>query len=85
MIGTRTKGGLEMNVKNLDAETAFEMAMKLVSNPSEEVRQVVWDKCHKDETIQRAVSLYLYSSSDYAPKALYKLHTKLVALIEEIQ
>jgi hypothetical protein len=74
-----------MNVRNKDAETAFEMAMKLVSNPSEEVRQAVWDKCHKDETIQRAVSLYLYSSFDYAPKALYKLHTKLVELVEGVQ
>jgi hypothetical protein len=74
-----------MNVRNKDAETAFDMAMKLVSNPSEEVRQAVWDKCHKDETIQRAVSLYLYSSFDYAPKALHKLHTKLVELVGEVQ
>lgn len=74
-----------MNVKNLDAETAFEMAMKLVNEPSAEVRQAIWDKCHKDETIQRAVSLYLYSTSNYASQALYKLHTKLVALVEEVQ
>jgi hypothetical protein len=74
-----------MNVRNKDAETAFEMAMKLVSNPSEEISQAVWDKCHKDETIQRAVSLYLYSSFDYAPKALHKLHTKLVELVGEVQ
>jgi hypothetical protein len=74
-----------MNVRNKDAETAFEMAMKLVSNPSEEISQAVWDKCHKDETIQRAVSLYLYSSFDYAPKALHKLNTKLVELVEGVQ
>jgi hypothetical protein len=74
-----------MNVRNKDAETAFDMAMKLVSNPSEEISQAVWDKCHKDETVQRAVSLYLYSSFDYAPKALHKLHTKLVELVGEVQ
>lgn len=74
-----------MNVRNKDAETAFEMAMKLVEAPTAEIRQAVWDKCHKDESIQRAVSLYLYSTPSYASQALYKLHTKLVALIEEIQ
>jgi hypothetical protein len=74
-----------MNVRNKDAETAFEMAMKLVSNPSGRVSRAIWDKCHKDETIQRAVSLYLYSSFDYAPKALHKLHTKLVELVEGVQ
>jgi len=74
-----------MNVRNKDAETAFEMAMRLVSNPTAKISQAVWDKCHKDETIQRAVSLYLYSSFDYAPKALHKLHTKLVELVGEVQ
>ncbi len=73
-----------MNVKNLDAETAFEMAMKLVNEPSAEVRQAIWDKCHKDESIQRAVSLYLYSNSNYASQALYKLHTKLVELVQNV-
>lgn len=73
-----------MIVRNKDAETAFEMAMKLVDVPTAEISQSVWDKCHKDESVQRAVSLYLYSSFDYAPKALHKLHTKLVALVGEV-
>jgi hypothetical protein len=67
--------------RNKDAETAFEMAIKLLTNPSEEVQQQVWEKCHADKTIQHAVSLYLYSSPSYAPKALYKLHQKLAEVV----
>lgn len=73
-----------MNVRNKDAETAFEMAMKLVEAPSAEVKQAIWDKCHKDEAVQRAVSLYLYSTPSYASQALYKLHTKLVELVQSV-
>jgi hypothetical protein len=67
--------------RNKDAETAFEMAMKLLNNPSEEVQQQVWDKCHADEVIQRSVRLYLYSEPSYTPKALYNLHQKLAELV----
>jgi hypothetical protein len=67
--------------RNKDAETAFEMAMKLLNTPSEEVQQQVWDKCHADEVIQRAVRLYLYSEPSYTPKALYNLHQKLAELV----
>jgi hypothetical protein len=73
-----------MIVRNKDAETAFEMAMKLVDTPTAEISQSVWDKCHKDESVQRAVSLYLYSTPNYAPKALHKLHTKLVELVQSV-
>lgn len=73
-----------LTTKNLNAETAYAMALKLIDNPSEEVSKRIWDKCHADKAIQDAVSLYLYSTFDYAPKALYKLHTKLVELVQSV-
>jgi hypothetical protein len=66
-----------------DAEMAFDMAMKLVSTElaqDEDFRDKVWDKC-QDEVVHSLVVRYLVSTSDYAPKALYNLHTKLVELV----
>ncbi len=72
--------------RNIDAETAFSMAMKLVEasgqSVSEQVRQSVWDKCHADTTLQTLVSRWVYSSFDYAPKALYKVHTRLMEVVQ---
>jgi hypothetical protein len=71
-------------VKNKDAEMAFEMAMKLAGNElaqDEGFYGRVWDKCHTDQTIQSLVVRYLVSTSAYAPKALYNLHTRLAQLI----
>jgi hypothetical protein len=73
-----------MLVKNRDAETAFEMAMKLVSTElaqDKDFRDRVWDKCHTDPTIPSLVVRYLVSDFGYAPKALYNLHAKLVEVV----
>lgn len=71
--------------RNKNAETAFAMAMKLVGGDtqqvSEETQQAIWDKCHADKSIQDAVQLYLYSTPAYQPKALYKLHQKIVEVV----
>lgn len=71
--------------RNKNAETAFAMAMKLVGGDtqqvSEETQQAIWDKCHADKSIQDAVQLYLYSTPAYQPKALYKLHQKIVEAV----
>lgn len=73
-----------MLVKNKDAEMAFDMAMKLVSTElaqDESFQDKVWDKCHTDPMITSLVVRYLVSTSAYAPKALYNLHTKLVEVV----
>lgn len=71
--------------RNKNAETAFAMAIKLVGGDSqqvsEEVKQAIWDKCHSDRSVQDAVQLYLYSTPEYQPKALYKLHRKIVEVV----
>ena len=66
--------------RNRNAEMAFEMAVKLLGGStalSEARLTELWDTCHSNTELQDSVSLYLASSSDYAPKALHKLHTKL--------
>jgi hypothetical protein len=85
-IELSNKGGTEMlNTKNLDAETAYAMALKLVDAPQGELAQRIWDKCHADQSVQKLVSLYLSSSFAYAPKALHKLHGRLVEIVEEVR
>lgn len=73
-----------MQVKNKDAELAFEMTMKLAGTEfaqDEAFQDKVWDKCHTDQNIQSLVVRYLVSTSAYAPKALYNLHTRLAELV----
>lgn len=74
--------------RNRDAETAFEMAMKLMTtngqSVSEQVRQSVWDKCHADTELQTLVSRYLVSDFSYAPKALYKVHQRLMEVAQSV-
>jgi hypothetical protein len=71
--------------RNKNAETAFAMAIRLVGGPtqqvSEEVQERLWDKCHADKSLQDAVQLYLYSTPAYQPKALHKLHQKIVEVV----
>lgn len=62
--------------RNKDAETAYAMAMKLLG--ADASSDDVWAECHKNEELQRLVSVYVYSTPQYAPKALHKIHTKLV-------
>lgn len=66
--------------RNKDAETAFAMAMKLLGedNYTDYTKSAIWAECHKNEELQRLVSVYVYSTPQYAPKALYKIHTKLM-------
>lgn len=74
--------------RNRNAETAFDMAMKLVGGNgqevSAEVRQSIWDKCHADTELQTLVSRYLVSDFSYAPKALYKVHQRLMGLVQNV-
>lgn len=63
---------------------AFDMAMKLAGTElarDEAFQDRVWDKCHTDQNIQSLVVRYLVSTSAYAPKALYNLHTRLAELV----
>lgn len=75
-----------MQVKNKDAEMAFDMVMKLAGTElaqDEAFQDKVWDKCHADQNIQSLVVRYLVSTSAYAPKALYNLHTRLAEVLLE--
>jgi len=62
--------------RNKDAETAYAMAMKLLGATASS--DAVWDECHSNAELQRLVSVYVYSTPQYAPKALHKIHTKLM-------
>lgn len=68
------------NKKNTDAELAYSMALKLLGTKQD--NQTLWDKCHSDSTTLSLVAGYLCAESRYAPVALYKLHTRLVELID---
>jgi len=70
--------------RNRNAEMAFEMATKLVTKEQfadKDYLNDLWDKCHADTAVLDAVNLYLASSSNYAPKALAKLHAELVRVV----
>lgn len=75
-----------MPVRNRNAEMAFEMAVKLASNGlpvSEATRENLWAKCHADQALLSAVSLYRACNSDYSDKALVKLHQELARVVGE--
>lgn len=65
--------------RNRNAETAYVMAMKLLNDDTSRSDEV-WDECFANTELQDLVSVYLYSTPEYAPMALYKIHTKLMEL-----
>ena len=65
-------------VQNKDAEMAYLMAMKLLGDVDKDKAIQVWDECHENTQLQKLVSVYTYSTPSYAPKALHKVHTKLM-------
>ena len=65
-------------IQNKDAEIAYLMAMKLLGNVDKDKAIQVWDECHANTQLQKLVSVYTYSTPSYAPKALHKVHTKLM-------
>lgn len=73
--------------RNKSAETAYAMALKLLgaekNTTSNSSLAYVWGVCHDDQELQRLVDVYLYSTPSYAPKALHKVHTKLMELFGE--
>lgn len=75
-----------MPVRNRDAEMAFEMAVKLISNGlpvAEETREKLWTACHSNQSLLNAVALYRACNSDYSDKALVKLHRELMKVVTE--
>ena len=64
--------------QNKDAEMAYLMAVKLLGDVNGEKAVQIWDECHSNTQLQKLVSVYTYSTPSYAPKALHKLHTKLM-------
>lgn len=69
--------------RNKDAETAYAMAAKLLGEITPEKAERIWKECHENKELQRLVSIYVYSTPNYAPKALHAVHTKLINLFGE--
>jgi len=72
--------------RNKSAETAYAMAVKLLGateQTSKSSLAYVWRECHDSQELQKLVDTYLYSTPSYAPKALYKVHTKLMDMFGE--
>lgn len=68
------------NNRNLDAETAFDIAVAVLggsSNFSEQELAYMWERCHADTDLQWLVTKFLASNSDYAPTAKQKVIEKV--------